>query len=254
LKVIHNTEYLKFKKNFIYILQTCPRSQWFARLQQYQQEQTSLVRQWMRHQCQCQQRRIIEDLECLLCQFQRQYATVNVEELSQQEWNQLLAKIQEHAELAQQINNCFCQVKTQTTVQPPVCSLNQQVSVSQTRKMCEDFRQIVREQLQYQEREQMQSMQICQEQRQFNSLYRKQLDILRALTQAQCRLPVELNMLRDMEKLIQEQQYRHEAMLPVSMTVKNWMNQLRQQQVILNEYFVQVIDLKRIKASFNLQI
>jgi len=218
------------------------RSQWFARLQQYQQEQILVVRQWMRmfHETPvtATQKKMVEELENQLCQFQRQYSAVNVEEMSEKAWNELVAKVQEQAELAHQINTCFYQARRQNTVQEGPVSPFKSASVSQVR-MIEDLRQIVREQLQYQEREQIRRMQTCQEQKQFNSLYRRQLDILRSLTQAQCRLPVELNMLGDMEKLIQEQQYRHEAMSPVSLTVKNWMNQLRQQQIILNEYFVQ---------------
>jgi thioesterase domain-containing protein len=48
-----------------------------------------------------------------------------------------------------------------------------------------------------------------------------------------------MNILEEMEKLIQEQQYRHKSMAPVEYTVQQWMCQLRQQEQMLNEHFLQ---------------
>lgn len=204
------------------------KSEWFTKVQTVMHEQILAVRTWMRQQesnLTIKQSKMLEELETLMCQFQRCYANVNAENITEQDFQQVLAKLQEQSELIVQIQLNHVQ------------KLNVQGGNKQ--QMIEDFKHMIREQLQYQEREQINRQQTCSEQKKFNVLYRKQLDIMRQLKQSQFRFPVEMNMMEDLEKMIQEQQYRHKTMSPVEYTVQQWMTQLRQQEQMLNEYFVQ---------------
>jgi len=211
------------------------RFEWFTKVQKHQQEKIITVRNWMRQQevgttLTVQQRRMFEELETLMCQFQRTFGCCTAATLTEEKFAEVLARIHEQYELVSSITACF-------NFNYPTVETNKQTIPSV--RMIEDFRQLIREQLQYQEREQLSRQQKSFEQRHFNGLYRKQLDILRTLTQSQCRLPVEMNILEEMEKLIQEQQYRHKSMAPVEYTVQQWMCQLRQQEQMLNEHFLQ---------------
>jgi acyl transferase domain-containing protein/thioesterase domain-containing protein len=209
--------------------------EWFTKVQAVIEQKILLVRTWMRQYettLTIQQIKMLEELETLFCQFQRSYAHVNIENFNEQDLMEIVSKLQEQSELVASIQQFNPAKQTLNR------SSGQQGSIASVR-MVEDLKQMVREQLQYQEREQLNRQQTCSEQKKFNVLYRKQLDIMRSLTQGQFRFPVEMNLLEDLEKLIQEQQYRHKTMAPVEYTVQQWMTQLRQQQQMLNEYFVQ---------------
>jgi thioesterase domain-containing protein len=208
------------------------RSEWFTKVQTVMQKQILAVRTWMHQQesiLTFKQSKMLEELETLMCQFQRCYANVNAETMTEQEFLEVLTKLQEQSELISSIQIQFNHVQ----------KFNNRQSGIESVRMIEDFKHMIREQLQYQEREQINRQQTCSEQKKFNVLYRKQLDIMRQLKQSQFRFPVEMNMMEDLEKMIQEQMYRHKTMSPVEYTVQQWMTQLRQQEQMLNEYFVQ---------------
>jgi len=114
--------------------------------------------------------------------------------------------------------------------------LQQGVSKNEQPQIFQDLLQVIQEQMQYERVLETTYQQKRVERDELTVLLRKQLDILRTMTEAHIRLPNELGMFHEIERLIQEQQYKHREVMPVEYTAQQWTNMLKKQQTILSMY------------------
>jgi len=209
--------------------------EWFTKVQAVMVQQILSVRTWMRQQqttLTFKEMKMLEELETMMCQFQRSYSMMDKESLTEQVLSEVLNKLQDQSE---HITSILSFAK-----QPVKQMVQQKQSGVVSSQLVADLKQMVCENLQYQEREQMVRQQTCSEQKKYNFLYRRQLDIMRSLMQSEMIFPVEMDILEDLERMIKEQMYNHKNTgVTGEFTVEQWMMQLRQQQQMLNEYYVQ---------------
>jgi len=99
-----------------------------------------------------------------------------------------------------------------------------------------EMRTIIREQLEYLKVKEMAQEQKRTEMNSHAQLLRKMMDLMRTLTQSQCRLANELTTLGDLEKLIQENLCMHSEQTPVEFHHQQWLMTLERHEIMLNKW------------------
>lgn len=207
--------------------------QWIVRFQQYQQEQLVWVRDILKQEnWTAAQIRLFEELEICL----QQCKTIGEFRMGfdyTQKLYEQLALLQQQLELIYNMKTFFVRRE----------------SLNEDTQMIEDFRMILREQLQHQNYERKLETKQCEENT-FTTLLRKQLDTITLLLESQFNTPRELTMFQELEKFIMEQQYIHSQKTPVELTTTQWMTQIRRHQTLLNKYNVRINQFPEFRTIF----
>lgn len=187
--------------------------QWIQKFMTYQQEQLALIRDmYTKYTFTVEQRRIFEELETSF-----QFCTYKTD------MYKFLAHLQYQMDLIYSLKSLFS-----------VGTFNE------SSDNITDLRRIIREQLTYQINQQKIQLENRTEERTFTDLLRKQLDILRTLTQSQCKVSTEMTMLQQLEKIIMEQQYFFQSKQQLytdKISSSTWMQQVQKHHDILTGYY-----------------
>jgi len=190
-------------------------TEWIQKFITYQKEQLVLIKgMYTKYTITMEQKRILEELEASF-----QFYTLETDMFK------LLSHLQYQMDLIYTLKSFFS-VGT---------------FVPENTEIIRDLRKVIREQLTYQTSQQQIQLEKRTEERTFTDLLRKQLDIIRTLTQSQCKLTTEMTMLQQLEKLIMEQQYffQSKQLLSGEFTSSTWMQQVRRHQALLNGFYAQ---------------
>jgi len=163
--------------------------QWISKFEQSQEEKSTAINVVDYNNLSDEQLRLFGELEVLFSQvMQPQGEQMTTGSRSGAQFNYKLALVQ------QQLEHVYALIATFE-------GKNEQSVVIQT------LIKSINDQIKFQNTQQNAYKNVLSEQRSFNELLQKQIELLCPLTQSQCRLSTELKTLQTLEKFIQEQQF-----------------------------------------------